>query len=221
MSASGDDEQVEAAQERAEHRGVGAERREQALAEDRAHELALHLLRVGIVVGLGCLAAGLEEQAVRLGALGAVLHDRRLVPGLDLARRRRLEGEVERVVERGVLGDRVGEQLGVHHAEAAAPAVERVGARVGVADGDHPEGGRAAVDDEATDAVAQLRHRVHLGDRPRSRPARATARSAAGRRPPRRSAPATESARSVASSFGVARVTEKVPLSPWNTANFR
>ena len=50
-------------------------------------------------------------------------------------------------------------------AEAAAPPVERVGARVGVADGDHPEGGRAAVDDEATDAVAQLRHRVHLGDR--------------------------------------------------------
>ena len=30
-----------------------------------------------------------------------------------------------------------------------------------------------------------------------------------------------ESARSVASSFGVARVTENVPLSPWNTANFR
>ena len=99
MSASGDVEQVEAAEERAEHRGVGAQRREQALAEDRAHELALHLAPDLVVVGLGRLAAGLEQQAVRLGALGAVLHDRRRVPGLDLARRRRLEGEVERVVE--------------------------------------------------------------------------------------------------------------------------
>ena len=46
MSASGDDEQVEAAQEGAEHGGVGAQGGQQALAEHRAHELALHLLGV-------------------------------------------------------------------------------------------------------------------------------------------------------------------------------
>ena len=142
-----------------------------------------------VVVGLGCLAAGLEQQPMRLGALGAVLGDRRLVPGLDLARRRLLEGEVERIVEGVVLGHGVGEELGVDDAEAAAPPVERVGARVGVADGDHPEGGRAAVDHEATDAVAQLRHRVHLGDRLAHARRRATARSAGARRPRRRTAP--------------------------------
>ncbi len=65
-----------------------------------------------------------------------------------------------------MLGERVREELRLHEGEAAAPAVEGVGARVRVADGVQPEHRRlAVVGGEPAAPVQQAGHHVHVGDR--------------------------------------------------------
>ena len=87
---------------------------------------------------------------------------RDVVPGLDPLGAGRLVGAGGGVAIVGVRGERVGDQHRLEHRERRAAAVERVRARVGVADGEEAVGERRAVGvDEAADAVDQPAHRLH------------------------------------------------------------
>ena len=101
---------------------------------------------------------------------GQVGHERDVVPGLDPCGAGRLVGAGGGVAIVGVRGEGVGDEHRLEHGERRAAAVERVRARVGVADGEEAVGERCTVGvDEPADAVDQPAHRLHavIGSPPR------------------------------------------------------
>ena len=217
ISVSGGTKQVERAEERAEHLGIGAHRGSEALAQHRPHE------RAGIV-GIVDVLAG-EHRARRCGAprRPASTDDRYHGSRCSVGRARASATAcaVEVVGMRRARRRRADARARTR--SRAAASVERVRARVGVADGVDAEqrAGRPSttnVRSRLSSPAMTCTPVIGRDDRGIDPRRRGGQHRGASRRTRRASSSAP---RSSASSVGVASVTENVRLSPWNIAYFR